>query len=107
MPGAKKLRSYEGAQLPPWKYLGGEVHTFAADEGWSAELPSETSIIEIRARGGEIYFGINAEAASANSPGYIPEDQAETIGPIANLTGLRLFTTTASTVVHLMYFCEV
>lgn len=107
MTGAKHLTAYERNQLPPWKYLGGQAKTFAANEGWTATLPSETSIIEIRARGGELYFGINAVAASANSPGYIPEDQAEIIGPISNLTGLRLFTTTASTVVHLMYFCEV
>jgi len=106
MPGAKRLPAFARSQLPAWEYLSGETHTFAADEEWSATIPSEASIIEIRARGGEIYFGVNAIHASALSPGYIPEDGAEILGPLATLTSLRLFTATASTVVHLMYFVE-
>jgi len=104
--GAIKLPGFGRSQLPSWEYLGGETHTFAANEGWSATIPDDASIVEIRTRAGEMYFGINAVHASALSPGYIPEDGAEIIGPLATLTSLRLFTATASTVVHLMYFRE-
>jgi len=104
--GAIRLPGFGRAQLPAWEYISGETHTFAADEGWSATIPDSACIVEIRAEAGEIYFEVNAVHASALSPGYIPEDGAEILGPLATLNSLRLFTTTASTVVHLMYFRE-
>lgn len=104
--GGIRLPGFGRSQLPNWEYLSGEAHTFAADEGWSANLPDATSIVEIRARDGEIFFGINAIAASALSPGYVPQDGAEIIGPLATLSSLRLFSTTAGAVAHLIYFQE-
>ena len=104
--GAFRLPGFGRAQLPAWEYLGGETYTFAADEGWSATMPDDTSIVEIRAEAGELYFEPNATHASALSPFYVPEDGAEILGPLATFDSLRLFTTTASTVAHLAYFRE-
>jgi len=104
--GAIRLPGFGRAQLPSWEYLGGETYTLGADEGWSATIPDDASIVEIRAEAGELYFEPNAIHASALSPGYIPEDGAEIIGPLATFDSLRLFTSTASTVAHLMYFRE-
>ena len=103
---AKHLKGHTYTQLPPWEYISGETHTFAGDDQWNATIPSEASIVEIRARGGELYFEPNALHAGTGSPGYIPEDQAEIIGPLNTLTSLPLFTETASTVAHIMYFRE-
>ena len=104
--GAFRLPGFGRAQLPAWEYISGESNTFGADEGWSATIPDSACIIEIRAEGGELYFEPNAIHASALSPGYIPLGGAEIIGPLATLTSLRLFTTTAGTVAHIMYFRE-
>ena len=106
MPGAKRLPGYGYMQLPSWYYLGGESITLDGASHYGATIPSEASIIEVRAEAGELYFALNVAGAAATSPGYIPEDQAEILGPLANLSALRLYSTTASTVAHLMYFRE-
>lgn len=106
MSGAKRLAGYSPTQLASWKYISGDYYTFAANETHTFTAPSTASIVEIRAEGGELYFEPNAIHASALSPFYVPEDQAEILGPLATLNSLRVFTTTASTVAHVAWFCE-
>ena len=93
-------------QLPYWEYLGGESLTLDGATSQAGAIPSTASIIELRAESGEVYFDINAVDASAASPGYVPEDAAEIIGPLANLTSFRVFSATANAVAHIMYFRE-
>jgi len=107
MPGQKHLRAYIGVQLPPWRYLGSEGLTLDGVNTQNLTIPDAASIVEIRAEGGEIYFQIDG-IATALSGGYIPEDQAETIGPLStDWTSLAIYSTTASTVAHIMYWVEV
>lgn len=106
MPGAMRLPAFGRAQLPAWEYLGGEALTLDGSDRQALTIPSTCSIIEIRAEGGEVYFKINGLATAA-SDGYIPEDGAEIIGPLSNLVSLTVFSTTASTVAHIIYFREV
>ena len=106
MPGALRLPAFGRAQLPAWEYLGGEAITMDGASHYGATIPSTTSIVEIRARDGECYFCINGAAASAGSPGYVPLNGAEIIGPLSNLVSLRVFSATANAVAHIMYFVE-
>ena len=106
MGSQKHLTAYSRSQLPPWKFLSGDCIELDGINTAAATIPTEASIVEIRAEAGEVYFNING-LASATTGGYIPEDQAEIIGPLANLNSLDFYSTTASTMVHLFYFVEV
>ena len=92
--------------VPHWMYLGGQALTM---DGTSqqAVLPSEATIVEIRAETADIYFGINAPIANVTSPGYVPANGGEIIGPLSNLNALTLYGTAAGAgVAHIMYFTE-
>lgn len=104
--GKEGVKDASRVQLPYWEYLGGESITLDGATADAATIPSSATIVEIRAEAGEVYFEINSIEANANSPGYIPEDGGEIIGPLSNLIRLRFYSTTASTVVHVMYFRE-
>ena len=104
---AIRLPGFTRTQLPHWEYLGHEeldVGDPVARQ--TATLPSECAIVELRARGGEIYFNING-LATVGSCGYIPEDQAEIIGPLSNLNSLTVTSSTADAVCHCIFFKEV
>ncbi len=106
MPGAKRLTAFARSQLPPWEYLDGQAITMDGVNHYGTNIPDDTSIIEIRSRDGETYFNINGATCTAGSPGYVPLNGAEIIGPISNLVSLRIYSTTANSVCHLMYFVE-
>ena len=106
MASQKRLFAHTLVQLPAWKYLGGQAITLDGTNYEMATLPSEASIVEVRAEGGEVYFNINVPA-SVTSGGYIPDGSAEILGPLANLTSFSVYSATADTVAHLMYFVEV
>ena len=92
--------------LPAWHYIGGGTFTLDGTNDQQLNIPADATIVELRARGGEVYFEINGVQATAGSPGYIPEDGAEIIGPLDNLGALWIFSATAATVCHYMWFRE-
>lgn len=96
-----------GVHLLPLFYVGGGA--FTLDGANSFQLnphPEDATCVQLRARAGEVYFQINSDTASAGSPGYIPQDSAEFIGPLYNLDTLTVFSATASAVCHWMWFKE-
>ena len=100
MTGAKRLPGFGRAQLPAWYYLGGETLTTPDDTALT--LPGDTDTVVISVETGACYYAVNGGIASAASPGYIPADGIQTIGPIANLTGVRVYSTTGT--VHVQYW---
>jgi len=73
----------------------------------AATLPSEATIVEIRAENADVYFGINVPIVTALSMGYVPANGGEIIGPLSNLNTLSFFGTAAgAAVAHIMYFTE-
>jgi len=101
MPGAKHLPAYARAQLPSWYYIGGEY--LNAPDNQALALPSTVDTIVISAETGAVYFAING-AASTSSPGYIPQDGFQTVGPIANLTSVNVHSPTG--IAHVQYWRE-
>lgn len=102
MPGAKHLTAYSRTQLPSWRYLGGQTLTTPADTALT--IPSDTDTIVISVETGACYYAINGGIASTASPGYIPADGIQTIGPIAGLVGVRVHSPTGT--IHVQYFTE-
>jgi hypothetical protein len=101
-------RPYEGGRykavyLPHWYYLGNEsVEGDGTPQALT--LPDTTQIVEIRAEGGLVRFVPNG-TASAASGGYIPEDGAEIIGPLANLNSVSVLME-AGVTARVLYFRE-
>jgi len=87
-----------------WSYIGGE--TVTCNGSVAANVPADATIFELRARGGGIYFNINGLTCNTGSPGHVPEDQAEIVGPLDNLLRLQLYGAAATVYAHLMYFKE-
>ena len=96
--------NYQAVYLPHWYYLN-QTSIAGNDASQAVALPNGTQVVEIRPEGGAVYFAINADFAQANSGGYIPEDGAEIIGPLANLNSLHVFAATGVTV-HILFFRE-
>jgi len=93
-------------QLPQWHYVGGGTFTLDGTNDQELNIPADATIVELRARAGEVYFSINGVSCAVTDPGYIPEDGAEIIGPLDNLGSLWIFSETADTVCHYMWFRE-
>jgi len=91
--------------LPRWEYLGGETLN-PNGASVNANLPNNTTIIEIRPEDQECFFLINGAPATANSPGYITMGGGEILGPLSNLNSLAVFQVAAG-LTHIMYFREV
>ena len=91
-------------QLPYLEYLNGQ--TLSAPDNTALTIPYTASCVEIAAEGGAVYWNIGG-VATANAPGYIPEDGREWIGPCCRDTlqaqGIRVL---SSGTVHVMYFRE-
>ena len=102
MPGAKHLKAYARVQQPSWYYLGGQTLTTPDDE--TLALPDDACSVVISMETGAGYYAING-AASASSPGYIPQDGVQSIGPVANLTSIHVHSPTGTA--HVMYWREV
>ena len=101
MPGAKHLPAYTRVQQPSWYYLGGQTLVTPNDQ--AVALPSEADSVVISMETGAGYYSING-GASANSPGYIPQDGFRSVGPIANLTSINVHSPTGT--VHAMFWRE-
>ena len=106
MPERGVRKHLDQVQLPYWEYLGGEYLLAPSDTALT--IPSEASIIEIGTEGGVCYWDIGAVVANATSPGFIPSDGREIIGPLCrhNLdSGIRIHAPDA-TAVHVMFYRE-
>ena len=100
------VRGIDIVKLPMWHYISG-LSVDCDGTSQSVAVPSSASIVEIRAEGGAVYFAINPPGfAIAGAPGYIPEDGAEIIGPLSNLTSLDVSGVT-NTTAHIMFFNEI
>lgn len=95
--------SFKASYLPHWKYLGLEM---LDPNGASvdATIPAGANIVQIRARGGDIYYQPNLGFANANSM-YLPTGGADIVGPISNLDSLHVYGL-AGAYAHISYFCE-
>lgn len=98
-------RAHDPVYLPRLLYVGGETITIEGQSTGDLTIPARANIVEIDAEGGEIYYQINGTPASPASYGYIPEDGARWIGPVQNLTGIGLYSTSGATA-HVMYWRE-
>lgn len=114
IPGQITFNRDEKAFLPCWEYMGGEcTDEFDGAATQTANLPADTAgrvtatIVEIRARAGDVYFSINAGPGMCNatSPGFVPENGGEIIGPLHNLVTIELFGDNGA-FAHIMYFRE-
>lgn len=101
MPGAKHLPAFARTQLPAWYYIGGEY--LSNPDNQALTLPSTVDTIVVSMEDGAGYYAING-AASVASPGYIPQDGFQTIGPIANLTSVNIHS--PSGIAHVQYWRE-
>ena len=59
--------------LAPWHYIGGGTFTLDGTNDQQLNIPADATIVELRARGGEVYFSINGVSCAATDPGYIPD----------------------------------
>ena len=101
MAGAQHLKAYARVQQPSWYYLGGQCLT--NPDNTALTLPSTCDTVVISMETGAGYYAING-AASANSPGYIPQDGFKSVGPIANLTSINVHSPTG--IAHVEYWHE-
>lgn len=109
MGGTRTVKDSDGAVLPTWEHLGGEA-VVPNNTSVNATIPpprNPAEIFHIAARGGAVHYQIGGGIASANSPGYIPEDGRVIEGPIRDLytLGLALFAE-AEVTAHIQYYRE-
>jgi hypothetical protein len=52
-----------------------------------------------------VYYAINAAFAGLTSPGYVPADGAQVVGPLSNLNTLHIYGV-AGSVAHIQFFRE-
>lgn len=83
-------------------YSGGET-IVPAGASAAATIPAGANCAIISAEGGAAYYVVNAAAASAASPGFVPENMRSVIPPIDNLTSLKVFGAIGVTV-HIEYY---
>ena len=100
--GKNKVFGAQRVQLPYWKYLGGQ--TITNPDGQALTIPSETTIVEIASEDGKCYWDF--QIASVNSPGYVPSDGREIIGPSPDIVN-GMWVHGASAIVHVTYWKEV
>lgn len=97
---------YKAVYFPRWRYIQGE--TLMMDgTSQAATIPAGATIVEIRAETSDVYFRLNHSIANATSPGFVPQNGAEILGPLDNLSALTLWGAAANAAVaHIMYFQE-
>lgn len=102
--GTNNIGNMDVATLPGIAYMGEETIT---QDGSSkaCTLPANTNMVEISAEGGAVRYSING-AASANSGGFVPENQSRMVMHTSNLTSLAVFGASAAVKAHLLYWQE-
>lgn len=104
MPGARRLSGFARVQLPADFHIDGQGETFTNPSDQALTIPSTASIVTIGAENGDCYYDVNGGIAGVNSPGFVPPDTVRRIGPIANLTTMRVHAPSA--VIHVDYWRE-
>lgn len=104
----RNIRDSDGVALPLLEVLGGEnlSHEEQAGAIVVANLPAGTEIFNAVAEGGAAYYSFSP-IASANAPGYLPEDARVIEGPIRDLVqkGLSFYIASGASV-HIIYYRE-
>ena len=91
-------------RLPSWHYVGGE--RLVCNGSVLANVPAEATAFVIASEGGAVYYDVNGLTAAATSPGYVPEDGVQTVGPLSNLVRLAVFGGGATVYAHMQYYRE-
>jgi len=84
----------EVAYIATSEYLDGQCIVLTGDSA-AATIPTGTKMVLISAEGGAVYYAVNATgeppAASAESPGYVPQDAVRFVYPVSNLNTIHVF----------------
>ena len=99
-----RLPGFTHSQLPDWYYISGLRVTCNGEQ--TVALPSTATCIYIRANGGDVYYDLNETTANTTSPGYVPEDALEVIGPMSNLDALTVYGSGATVYAHIEFWRE-
>lgn len=96
---------YQEVTVEPMEYKGGETLT-PNGTSTACTIPSGANMAVIAANGGDVSYAINpgAGAASAASPGFVKDGQHRLVGPLSNLTGLKVFTASGTAKAHVEYY---
>jgi len=96
---------YQEVAVEPLAYKGGETLT-PNGVSTACTIPEGTNMAVIAANGGDVYYAINpgAGAASAASPGFVKDGQHWIVGPLSNLTALKVYTAAGAAKAHIEYY---
>lgn len=94
--------SSDPVSLIEMEYMGGDAIT-PNGSSIKTNMPSGANAFCIRARGGGIFYQMNA-AASTNAPGFVPENMLDWQGYIANLDSVYVFAAAGAAVAHIQFF---
>ncbi len=96
---------YQEVAVEPLAYKGGETLT-PNGKSTACTIPSGANMVAIAANGGDVYYAINpgAGAASAASPGFVKDGQHWIVGPLSNLTALKVYTAAGAAKAHIEYY---
>lgn len=89
-------------QLPSWGFVSGTC--ISAPNNQAVTVPSEATIFEIDAETAACYYAINNPICSTTSHGFVAQNTARTIGPLYNMSTLRVHA--PGGVVHITFFKE-
>ncbi len=101
--GTNAIGSVDVGSLSGLTYLGEQTIAMNASS-LPATLPEGTNFVEISASGGAVQFTLNGDA-SANSGGYVPQDNTRYILKCDNLTSLEFYGASPAKA-HLNYYQE-
>ena len=87
------------------EYLGGDVITLAGASVHVTTMPRNCDSFKVVADAGEVYYEMNDTVASANSPGFVPENVGMFEGPITGLTRLDVFGA-QGVIAYIMFYRE-
>ncbi len=99
--GYQKLAGAQYVQNASWIYLGGDSKASPSDVALA--VPSDATIVVIAAETAAVYYEINGPHANATSGGFVATNTVQVIGPLGNLTSLRIASTGTA---HIQYFRE-
>lgn len=102
MVDSAKLAAHGQVQLPPWRYIGGQLLTNPS--GAPLTIPSTAKIVEIASEDDKTYWSIG-NIANVNSFGYVPADSVEILGPLSDDTvAMGIWVHGPAAIVHITYW---
>ncbi len=99
--GYQKLPSTTYVQPASWIFIKSDSKASPSD--LAVGVPSTATIVVIAAETAPVYYEVNGPHANATSGGFVATNTVQTIGPLGNLTSLRIASTGTA---HLQYFRE-